>query len=241
MRRVAIHIGAVAGLALLCAALFAGCGRASDDRREARDRHLRRAQAAKEAQDVDRAIELCERALRRRPDLALAHRELGLMLHNYRQDYVAAIYHYQRYLSLRPDAEGREDIEQLIRHCRISYAALIAESPEEVRKDLRARDRRIQELERELSALRNPGAAPEAAAKPAGKAKGAKAAASDPAPGGAAPARVHVVQAGENLATISMRYYGTRAKWKAIFDANRDRLADANNLRVGTSIAIPAE
>ena len=51
--------------------------------------------------------------------------------------------------------------------------------------------------------------------------------------------RIHVVQAGENLATISSRYYGTPAKWKLIFNANQDRLTDANNLRVGTRIVIP--
>ncbi|MGD9613467.1 MAG: LysM peptidoglycan-binding domain-containing protein, partial [Kiritimatiellia bacterium] len=56
----------------------------------------------------------------------------------------------------------------------------------------------------------------------------------------AAPApQIHVVPAGDNLATISPRYYGTPAKWKLIFNANQDRLSDANNPRVGTRIDIP--
>jgi nucleoid-associated protein YgaU len=48
-----------------------------------------------------------------------------------------------------------------------------------------------------------------------------------------------VVEAGENLATISTRYYGTPSRWKNIFNANQGRLTDANNVRVGTRLNIP--
>ena len=58
-----------------------------------------------------------------------------------------------------------------------------------------------------------------------------------PAP--AASAAVHVVQPGETLGTISARYYGTPAKWSVLFNANRDRVPDANNVRVGTRLDIP--
>ena len=223
MKKERIQAGIVAGLALLCLALAAGCGRVSAERREARDRYLRRAQAAKDAQDIDRAIELCEQALRRRPDLALAHRELGLMLDNYREDYELALYHYRRYLELRPDSPQRETIEELRRHCRISLAAQIAASPEEIARVARERGESLRAAAEEIAPAR---AAEPAAAK---------------APPAAAPAKTHVVRAGENLATISLQHYGTRAKWKIIFDANRERLTDANNLRVGTSLTIPEE
>ncbi len=220
--------------AVLCLALAAGCGRGSGERREMRDRHLRRAFAAKESQDIDRAIELCEKALERKPDLALAHRELGLMLDNYRGDYVEAIYHYQRYLELRPDSEQREAVEKLIRHCRASFAAEIAETPAELERTLLERNERIRQLEAEVAEWRAKSGVPAAplVSSPA------------PVPSAATPALptpVHVVQAGENLATISSRYYGTPSKWQAIFNANRDRVADANNIRVGTRLDIPAE
>ena len=235
MKREAIQTIIQAGLAVLCLALATGCGRVSDERREARNRHLRRAEAAKQAQDIDRAIALCEKALERRPGLALAHRELGLMLDNYRQDYVPALYHYQRYLQLRPDSPNRADIESLIQHCRVSFAAQIAESPDELKRDLQARDARIRALEREVFALR---ASAPAAAPPAVAASAVPAAA--PA-AGAPPAQVHVVQAGENLGAISTRYYGTPSRWKDIFNANRDKVPDANNVRVGTRLDIPKE
>ena len=102
MKWATIPVGAWLALALLGGAVWPGCAPSGGEAWEVRDRHLRRARAAKDAQDVDRAIDLCEKALARKPDLALAHRELGLMLDNYRQDYLRALYHYRRYLELRP-------------------------------------------------------------------------------------------------------------------------------------------
>lgn len=224
--------------------VLAGCGRPPAETREARNRHLRRAYAAREAQDIDGAIRWCQKALERTPDLALAHREAAIMLDQYREDYAAALYHYRRYLELRPDTPQREAVEDLIRRCRISLAAQVAGSPAEWQRELQARNDRIRELERELAQWRETGGGgvPEAAADPKRKRK-AEAAVRLPGPASAAPApeQVHVVQAGENLATISLRYYGTRGKWKTLFDANRDRLSDANNLRVGTTLTIPRE
>jgi len=237
MRSNTIHTGTIAGLAVLCLLLAMGCSRVSDDQREARDRNLRRAAVAKEAQDIDQAIVWCERALERRPQLALAHRELALMLDNYRQDYVAALYHYQRYLQLRPDAENRETVEDLIRHCRVSFAAQIASSPEELKRALQARDTRIRQLELELATYRETSEGDKAFRMPPSVARPAD---SKKSPATASDAiRIHVVEAGENLATISMRYYGTPSRWKNIFNANEGRLTDANNVRIGTRLEIP--
>jgi tetratricopeptide (TPR) repeat protein len=233
MKREMIHAGICAGLAMLGLALAAGCGRVSDERREARDRYLRRAETAKEAQDIDRAIELCGKALERHPKLALAHRELGLMLDNYRQDYVAALYHYGRYLELRPDSPQREDVEAMIQHCRASFAAQIAEAPAAMKRALQVRDERIRKLELEIAVLR------ERAGVAAAPVPSAAVSPPPASPSAAAAAQTHVVQAGESLAAISARYYGTSAKWKTIFNANRDRVSDENNLRVGTRLEIP--
>ena len=246
MRGKIIQAGIFAGLAALCLVVGAGCSRTSGEPREARDRHLRQAYAAKEAQDIDRAIVLCEQALARHPDLASAHRELGLMLDNYRQDYVAALYHYQRYLQLRPAAQDRAGVEELIQHARYSFAAQIAAAPEELKKNLQARDERIRKLETEVVALREkiadagPAPSPGSKTKAVAQTKTQQGGASDVAVA-TPPVRIHVVQAGENLATISTRYYGTPAKWKNIFNANQERLTDANNLRVGTKLTIPPE
>ncbi len=234
MNRSPLETGIFAALAALCLALAAGCDRAPDERRDARDRNLRRAQAARAAEDVDGAIRWCEKALRRRPDSALAHRELGLMYDHYRQEYVLALYHYGRYLELRPAADDRAEVEQMIQHARLSFAAQIESSPEELKRVLQLRDERIRALESELLALRATGGAPPAAA-PAVAAAPATAA----APAAAAATRVHVVQPGETLGTISLRYYGTPAKWKTIYEANRARVPDPNNVGVGVRLDVP--
>ena len=210
MKRSTIEAGIFAACAALCLALAAGCGRASDDRRDARDRNLRRAQAARDAEDVDAAIRWCEKTLARRPDSALAHRELALMYDHFKQDYVPALYHYRRYLELRPDSPDRADVEDMMAECGRAFAAQLG-APS-------ARPSRARPAQEALP----PAPAPAVAAAPA-----------------AAPAQIHVVQPGETLGTISARYYGTPAKWSVLFNANRDRVSDANNLRVGARLDVP--
>ena len=210
MKRSRIEAGIFAACAALCLALACGCGRASEDRRDARDRNLRRAQAARDAEDLDAAIRWCEKALARRPDSPRAHRELALIYDHFKQDYVPALYHYRRYLELRPDSEDRADVEDMLAKCGRAFAAQVAAAPAD-----------------------QPAAVPARAEPPPAPA----AVAVSPAP--AASTSVHVVQPGETLGTISARYYGTPAKWSVLFNANRDRVPDANNVRVGTRLDVP--
>ncbi|HZR97887.1 MAG TPA: LysM peptidoglycan-binding domain-containing protein [Chloroflexota bacterium] len=57
----------------------------------------------------------------------------------------------------------------------------------------------------------------------------------------AAPANtaVHVVQAGETLGQIALRYYGDANRWQVIYDANRGQLPSPNALAVGMRLTIP--
>lgn len=52
-------------------------------------------------------------------------------------------------------------------------------------------------------------------------------------------ARTHVVQKGESLSTIAGKYLGSQGRFHEIFEANRDQLKDANDLRVGMKLVIP--
>lgn len=216
-----------------------GCQRDSAAR-ESRERCLRRAKAAVRAQDISAAIHWGERAVARRPNSALAHRELGLLYDNGQQDYVRALYHYQRYLELRPAAADHDAVADRLAHCRTALAAEVAATPAEMKRAIQTRDSRITALETELAALRAGATLP--VKPPRGKSAAAQAAPAA-APAATAPAaaetQTHVVQSGETLATIATRYYGSPAKWNLIFNANRDRLASPNNVRVGTRLTIP--
>ena len=52
-----------------------------------------------------------------------------------------------------------------------------------------------------------------------------------------AGSRIHVVELGEILGDISMEYYGTSRRWRAIADANG--ISDATTLREGQRLVIP--
>jgi len=64
-----------------------------------------------------------------------------------------------------------------------------------------------------------------------------------PSPGSrtAAPsrARTHTVQKGETLSSIAARTLGSANRFQDLFDANRDQLKDANDLKIGMTLRIP--
>lgn len=53
--------------------------------------------------------------------------------------------------------------------------------------------------------------------------------------------RLHIVQKGETLSSIAARELGSSSRFQEVFDANRDQLNDANDVRVGMSLRIPAQ
>ena len=54
-------------------------------------------------------------------------------------------------------------------------------------------------------------------------------------------AGTYVVQPGDNLQKIAKAKYGDASKWKVIFKANSSSLDDANSLKVGMTLKIPAQ
>lgn len=62
-----------------------------------------------------------------------------------------------------------------------------------------------------------------------------------PPPPQPAPAtRIHVVQKDDTLFKLARQYYdGDQSKWKAIWEANLDKIADKDKLKPGTELVIP--
>jgi nucleoid-associated protein YgaU len=56
---------------------------------------------------------------------------------------------------------------------------------------------------------------------------------------GGSDVRQYAVQSGDTLSSISLKNYGTAARWKEIFDANRDQLKSSSQLKVGCILLIP--
>ncbi len=226
----------------------AGCGSTSlRDQREERDPLLKRAREKKNAQDIPGAVEAYLRAIDKRPQLARAHLELAWIYDHDLEDYVRAIYHYQRYLELNPNAEKQDLVRDLIAHARISFAASLPDQPSEA-------IRRISMLEQENATLRAqlestpPARATASAAAPVAVAPTPAPVAQPAAPVAAKPATPsapvtmtpYVVQPGDTLSRIAGKVYGDSRKWQQIYDANRSALPGGpQSVKVGQTLSIP--
>ncbi len=51
--------------------------------------------------------------------------------------------------------------------------------------------------------------------------------------------RRHIVERGDTLMSISLRYYGNRSRWRDIYAANRDKLPTETSLQIGMELRIP--
>ena len=110
----------------VCAVLVLAAGCNPVGRRDARERNNQIVAQAYEKMDAGafrEAARLFREALDAYPTLARPHLDLALILHDHRRDYVRAIYHYERYLELRPATEKADMIRMRVGQAR---AALVA-------------------------------------------------------------------------------------------------------------------
>ncbi len=215
---------------VLSAALAAGAGCGHDvarlDARETSDPMLRRAAEKAAAGDAEYAIDLYRKALDLEPKLARASLDMAILLHDVKQAYVPALYHYQRYLVLRPNTQKRDLIENRMRLARQSLAAEL--SPQaadravqnelaELRKVHAQLQTRYQALQRELAQARTP--APPAPDEPTAE----------------TASKTHVVRPGENLTHIAQRYGVEVADMVEI-----NGLRNPNAIVAGQKLIVPA-
>jgi nucleoid-associated protein YgaU len=220
---------------------------------------MRRAKARADEGDADAAIRLYKSALEDNERLARAHLDLALLLNDHKKDYVRAIYHYQRYLELRPDTQKKEMIEDRVRLAGQLYAAQI------IRPDKRDADRAalekenaelkdaIKTLKEEVARLQQtaqaaPAPPPEREARPAVVESEPPAPAPSPAvtrntgsPAAATAGRIRTyrVQRGDTLMRIAAEVYGDSSRWKLIQEKNRKILAGGTGVKVGQVLVIP--
>lgn len=224
--------------------LLAACSRSASvlDAREDRDPLMRRARAKEKARDIDGAIELYNEALMRKPELARAHLMLGLLYEKEKEDYLRAIYHYQRYLELRPQAEKKELIEEVIRRAKLTYAASLPDRPSAAVEEIAMLKREIARLKAELAAKEGAARARASVASPAvtpPRSNREEALVKpEPAPP-EPPVQTYQVKRGDNLSRIAGKMYNDSTKWKVIYEANRNTLDSPESLREGQTLIIP--
>ena len=243
-----MYSGLVVGAAA-CLLLSAGCGEATEslDERDERDPLMEEAKQRERANDIEGAMALYQESLDENPALAKAHLQIGLLADQHQEDFVRAVYHYQRYLQLRPDAEKRVFIEELIRQAELSYATSLPDKPSEaIREVARLREevksleaslessrQKVRELRVSIGDMRQQSA--QASSAPSRQ---------PPAPTASAPTasrETYTVRPGDNLSRIAARVYNDRNQWRRIYEANRDSLPRPEDLQPGQVLIIPSE
>jgi tetratricopeptide (TPR) repeat protein len=250
-------------LPLLCGCRRPVAARDADDRKYPA---MRQALAREQAGDLDGAIVRYQEVLLQAPRLASAHLALALLLHVHRHDYIGSIYHYRRYLEMRPDSEKARMIadrlqvaEQLLAAQSVRKLAagdaggqiLLLQQIDALNQRLNQaegekarlseeRDKlaaKVQELQGQVARLQR---WVDRLQSPSEVGAAGRRNLTDLAPPPlAGVTRTYEVKNGDSLSRIADSVYGDPALWPRIRDANRDKVRDGERVRVGDVLTIP--
>jgi LysM repeat protein len=257
-----------AALIILAVPAFFGCSPVREAKMdEQRSPYFIEGKERVGTRDYKGAIEAFEKALEMNPRSALAHFELGVLYEQHsdqrEDDYVAALYHYNQVVRLRPHAYPADNARQRIASCKQELVRSQSMAPvyqQTIRELDRLKDEN-QQLRRQLEAINAQAAsrfvAPAALTGPDPASQSARV----PTEGtgidtpvivatraletptkdrNAAPlpnrpnARTHTVRAGETAFSIARNY---RVRLEALLAANP--AVDARRLKIGQTITIP--
>ncbi|MEI6085456.1 MAG: LysM peptidoglycan-binding domain-containing protein [Verrucomicrobiota bacterium] len=226
--------------------LAGGCGPFSSSSDP--DRELQSARKSADAGDVRMAAALYEKALRKAPDSARPHLELGLLYDEKLGDPIAAIYHYRQYLELDPNSERRTVVESYIERAKLTWAAKLPPANAVDQTELTRLQTEKAALMQENAGLRTRVLELERATPTGGDVvvqpppppvvtqRVVIGTVTVPPPVGN---RTYVVQKKDTLYSIAEHFYGTKAGWEKIYAANRANLPSKDQLRVGQLLLIP--
>ncbi len=220
-----LFVSVLAAGSLLCA--LAGCDKSPFDTRT--ERSLDQAEQKQAAQDYRGAVNSYEAALDGTAKSADVHFRIGLIYADKLNEPVGAVHHFRRYLEILPNGpharEAKADLDRLELTLATTLAGGTLISHTEAAK-LKAENK---DLQAQLAVARNP--------PPGTWVIGGAGAGGDkkPAPG----SKTYVVQAGDTFASISRKFYKTKARAKDIQDANHNTVPDVTKLRPGQTLVIP--
>lgn len=171
------------------------------------------------------------------------------------KDPLQAIYHYRRFLALRPDVPQVEGVKQRIRGAEKMFLDQlpfmstpegnaedrVADVQEKLKQLRRENDQLKQQLAAALAGGRQPAVARSAPVDAtAGPATSVTATSAPATTTAAAPRRTYVIVQGDTLSRIAMKVYGNKNRWNEILAANPDKLRNGSTtLKVGETLVIP--
>ena len=242
------------------ALLYGGCrGKPVDLVSEEQEKHYLRGKSLLKEGRKQEALSAFLRVIEKRYDAAESHLETGQLYLNHIRDPIAAIFHFRKYLALKPDSPQARLVRQLIDTAKKEFARTLPAKPFEnelerldlmelinqvksenlvLKRQLFQAKQRIRELSKsgDLSSDHNFVSAAENAHDIEGgdeNSTSGQVSGNDPIPA------TYLVQPGDNLNRISIKVYGTSGRWMDIYQANRDRLASPHDLKVDQELRLP--
>ncbi|KAB2646479.1 MAG: LysM peptidoglycan-binding domain-containing protein [Verrucomicrobia bacterium] len=244
-------------LAFVCGLALCGCnppGQSASD--EETEPQFLIGRSRVNAMNFAGAIEAFEQALEKNPQSGAAHFELGWLYAEKEADAAAAIYHYQKYLKLRPSAANGETIKEHIFRLKQELAKGVLPVPpsNEMQKQLEQLVDDNRKLNEEVLRLKssealhvsqpnrpNVNMPSSRTSLPSQQPQQARPSFSAPPPGTSRPLssvnanpRQHRVQAGDTPSSIARRY---NVKLESLLTANPS--LNPRRLQVGQNLAIP--
>jgi LysM repeat protein len=216
-------------LALSGSILQSGCDRMITPRNA---QILKDADAKAAQGDFLRAINLYEAALDDSPKCADVHYKLALLYDDKMNDPLNAVHHFKRYLTLSPTGSHAVDAKNFMKRDEVALLTnLSGDSVVSRTEAARLRNENLS-LRKEIEdrSLKSR-AAVDKAQGPDAHPKKAIAIKSE--------SRTYVVKPGDTLASISRKFYKTSARWKEILKANKDKIDNPENVKVGQTLTIP--
>lgn len=235
----------------LCMGLV-GCIPGQDQSEEEKEPHFMAGKSAVASMDYPGAIGEFEKAVEVNPHSAAAHFELAWLYDQKEPDPAAAIYHYERYLKLRPNAGNAETAKTRILACKQDLAKAVLPLPTTpgVQRDLEQLAEENRRLQQEVEQWRAyyktqqvtliaPSNSFTAVATGSNTTQltsvsSRTVSTADPHSATRASGRTHIVQNGDTLASIARKY---NVKLDALTAANPS--VDAKRLRVGQTLNVP--
>src|ERR1051326_8502549 len=137
---------------------WSGCSPAGDNAAdEEKDPNYLAGRSRRAALNFSGAVEAFDKALEGNPRSAAAHLELGLIYYqNITTNWARAIYHFEKYLELRPKASNADLIRQNIDYCKLALAREVPYTPNNdlVRKEVERLARDNAELRQQVDQLK---------------------------------------------------------------------------------------
>jgi tetratricopeptide (TPR) repeat protein len=249
----------------ICATVLALCGGCNKkgpttDTEEEKHPLIMQGQNYMESRDYNKAEEAFQQALIANPYMARPHLDLAKIYHEHKPDYISSIYHYKRYMDLRPESEKLELIQEQIQDVQGKLAEAILQQTggmraiqdfqrvqndyQRVNRELTTQKNQVDSLKRQLADLQiklakqNAGSSTSPAAA-SSSSTAARPVTTEPATTASGEQEIYHVVAGDNLYKIAKKVYGNSTRWKDIYEANKDRMKSEGDLRVGQSLLIP--